>query len=92
LARAAASWVPLGKALRGQDVTREPLPGEVRLTPGHLDHSGEALAVRSAAQLVRHSVPLGLVFERVYQLPLDTFPSPWPDAPQLAAQASGGPA
>lgn len=88
--RGVPARVPLGKALRGLDVTREPLPGEVRLTPGHLDHSGEALAVRSAALLVRHGAPLGVVFERIYQLFLDTFPSPWPDVPQLAAQAAGG--
>ena len=75
----AASEVPLGRALRGFGVRREPL--EARLTPGASDAAGEEQVIYSAARLWLGG-PIALVTERVYRRFLTAFPGPWPESPR----------
>ena len=66
---------PLGRALRGLGVTREPL--RVRLTPGARDAEGAEQVIYSAARLWL-GAPVALVTERVYRSFLDALPQPQP--------------
>lgn len=70
----AARDVPLGRALRGYGVRREPL--EAAVTPGEHDAGGDEIVIRSAARLWL-SCPIALVTERVYAEFLDAHPGPW---------------
>jgi hypothetical protein len=65
------SGEPLGRALRGLGVTREPL--QVRLTPGARDAAGTEQVLYSAARLWLDT-PVALVTERVYLSFLETLP------------------
>jgi hypothetical protein len=66
--------VPLGRALAGLGVRREPL--EVLATPGQRDAAGREQVIWSAARLwLDH--PVALVTECFYQAFLDTYPAPW---------------
>lgn len=78
--------VPLGKALHGLGVIRE--PREVRLTPCYLDAAGEVQVMYSEALLRGPDGPVALVTERITQAFLDMFPGPWPAASSLAAGAT----
>ncbi len=83
----APTRVPLGRALQGLGVTRDPL--DVRLTPGVYDAAGEAQIILSEALLLnRAGRPIAFVTERVYQRFLDAFPGPWPDVPQPGSSAA----
>jgi hypothetical protein len=62
---------PLGRALRGLGVTREPLL--VRLTPGARDAAGAEQVLYSAARLWL-GAPVALVTERVYLSFLEALP------------------
>ena len=66
--------VPLGRALAGLGVRREPL--EVLATPGQLDAAGREQVVWSAARLWLDA-PIALVTECFFQEFLDAFPGPW---------------
>jgi hypothetical protein len=66
---------PLGRALRGLGVTREPL--RVRLTPGARDAAGAEQVICSAARLWL-GAPVALVTERVYFSFLDALPAQGP--------------
>jgi hypothetical protein len=63
--------VPLGRALSGLGVRREPL--DVVATPGEHDTAGYELILRSAARLWLDR-PIGIVTERVYAEFLHAFP------------------
>ena len=69
-----AGGVPLGRALGGLGVRREPL-GAVP-TPGERDAFGNELVIYSAARLWLGS-PIAVVTERVYAAFLDACPGPW---------------
>jgi hypothetical protein len=69
--------VPLGRALAGLRVSREPL--EVVPTPGKRDACGNELVIRSAARLWL-GCPIAIVTERVYREFLTTHPGPWTGA------------
>ena len=66
--------VPLGRALAGLGVRREPL--EVLATPGQLDAAGREQVVWSAARLWLDA-PVALVTECFYKEFLDAYPGPW---------------
>ncbi len=66
--------VPLGRALAGLSVRREPL--EVLATPGQRDDAGREQVVWSAARLWR-GAPIALVTECFFKEFLDAFPGPW---------------
>jgi hypothetical protein len=66
--------VPLGRALAGYGVRREPL--EVLATPGQLDAAGQEQVVWSAARLWLDT-PIALVTECFFKKFLDAFPGPW---------------
>jgi hypothetical protein len=66
--------VPLGRALGGLGVRREPL--EVVPTPGERDADGAELVISSAARLWLGG-PIAIVTERVYREFLACFPGPW---------------
>lgn len=68
---AVACDVPLGRALRGLGVRREPLALE--LTPGQLDADGDEQVIRSTARLWLGG-PVALVTEHFYAKFLGTFP------------------
>jgi hypothetical protein len=70
----AVPGVPLGRALGGLGVRREPL--EVVPTPGEHDADGNELVISSAARLWLGG-PIAIVTERVYRDFLACFPSPW---------------
>ena len=67
--------VPLGRALRGFGVRREPL--RVQRTDARLDASGQEQIIYSAARLWLGPGPIGLATERVYRRFVEAFPSPW---------------
>ncbi len=73
------SGAPLGRALRGLGVRREPL--EARLTPGLHDTTGEEQVIYSAARLWL-GAPIAVVTERVYRSFLAAFPRPWAPSPR----------
>jgi hypothetical protein len=75
----AGDEVPLGRALRGLGVRREPL--QARLTPGASDASGQEQVIHSAS-LLWLGGPVALVTERVYRSFLAAFPGPWPASPR----------
>ena len=66
--------VPLGRALAGLGVRREPL--EVLATPGQRDAAGREQVIWSAARLWLGR-PVALVTECFYQAFLGTYPGPW---------------
>jgi hypothetical protein len=66
--------VPLGRALGGLGVRREPL--EVVPTPGERDAGGNELVICSAARLWL-GCPIAIVTERIYQKFLAAYPGPW---------------
>jgi hypothetical protein len=66
--------VPLGRALAGLGVRREPL--EALATPGQRDTAGREQVIWSAARLWLRS-PVALVTECFYQEFLDAYPGPW---------------
>ena len=66
--------VPLGRALAGLGVRREPL--EVLATPGQFDAAGREQVAWSAARLWLDA-PVALVTESFYREFLDAFPGPW---------------
>jgi hypothetical protein len=66
--------VPLGRALAGLGVWREPL--EALPTPGQRDAAGREQAIWSVARLWL-GFPIALVTERFYQAFLDAHPGPW---------------
>jgi hypothetical protein len=66
--------VPLGRALAGLGVRREPL--EVLPTPGQRDAGGREQVIWSAARLWLRS-PVALVTECFYRQFLDAYPGPW---------------
>ena len=66
--------VPLGRALAGLGVRREPL--EVLATPGQRDADGREQVIWSAARLWLGR-PVALVTECFYQAFLGTYPGPW---------------
>ena len=68
------SGVPLGRALAGLGVRREPL--EALATPGQRDASGREQVIWSAARLWLDS-PVAVVTECFYQGFLDAYPGPW---------------
>jgi hypothetical protein len=70
----AAADVPLGRALSGLGVRREPL--EVVPTPGGRDVDGSELVISSAARLWL-GCPIAIVTERVHREFLACFPGPW---------------
>jgi hypothetical protein len=70
----AASEVPLGRALRGLGVRREPL--DVHLTPGRRDTHGDEQVIRATARLWL-GAPIAVVTEQVYLGLLTAFPGPW---------------
>jgi hypothetical protein len=65
---------PLGRALAGLGVRREPL--EALATPGQRDAAGREQVLWSAARLWLH-YPVALVTECFYQGFLDAYPGPW---------------
>jgi hypothetical protein len=69
-----AGGVPLGRALGGLGVRREPLG--VAPTPGERDAFGNELVIYSAARLWLGS-PIAVVTERVYGEFLAACPGPW---------------
>jgi hypothetical protein len=70
-----ARGVPLGRALRGLGVRREPL--QAVPTPAERDADGNALVICSTARLWL-GCPIAIVTERVYQVFLAAYPGPWP--------------
>jgi hypothetical protein len=66
--------VPLGRALAGLGVRREPL--EVLATPGQRDAGGNEQVIWSAARLWLGG-PIAIVTELVYRQFLDAYPGPW---------------
>jgi hypothetical protein len=70
----AACGVPLGRALAGLGVRREPL--EVVPTPGERDGGGNEMVVSSVARLWL-GCPVAVVTERVYREFLTAYPGPW---------------
>ena len=66
--------VPLGRALAGLGVRREPL--EALATPGQRDAAGREQVLWSAARLWLGG-PVALVTECFYQGLLDAYPGPW---------------
>lgn len=66
--------VPLGRALAGLGVRREPL--EALATPGQRDAFGREQVIWSAARLWLDS-PIAMVTECFYQEFLDAYPGPW---------------
>lgn len=66
--------VPLGRALGGLGVRREPL--DVELTAGERDEDGNEQVIRSTARLWLGG-PVALVTERIYTAFLGAFPGPW---------------
>lgn len=66
--------VPLGRALAGLGVRREPL--EVLRTPGQRDASGNEQVIWSAARLWL-GCPIAIVTELVYKDFLTAYPGPW---------------
>jgi len=75
----AAAQVPLGRALRGLGVRREPL--QARRTPGASDAAGQEQVIYSASRLWLGG-PVAVVTERVYRSFLAAFPGPWPASPR----------
>jgi chorismate-pyruvate lyase len=75
----AAAEVPLGRALRGLGVRREPL--QARRTPGASDAAGQEQVIYSASRLWLGG-PVAVVTERVYRSFLAAFPRPWPASPR----------
>jgi hypothetical protein len=73
-AATAADAVPLGRALAGLRVWREPL--EVLPTPGQRDVSGKEHVICSTARLWLGG-PIAIVTERIYQEFLTAYPGPW---------------
>jgi hypothetical protein len=71
----AADEVPLGRALRGLGVRREPV--RARLTPGRRDAEGNEQVICSTARLWLAGVPIAIVTERVHSSFLAAFPRPW---------------
>lgn len=69
--------VPLGRALAGFGVVREPI-GEVKRTDGRTDAAGNPQALYSSALLRLGSGILGVVTERINSAFLDAYPGPWP--------------
>jgi hypothetical protein len=74
----APAEVPLGRALRGLGVRREPL--QARRTPGASDAAGQEQVIYSASRLWLGG-PVAVVTERVYRSFLAAFPGPWPGSP-----------
>lgn len=74
-----AAEVPLGRALRGLGVRREPL--QARRTPGASDAAGQEQVIYSASRLWLGG-PVAVVTERVYRSFLAAFPGPWPASPR----------
>jgi hypothetical protein len=70
----AGAGVPLGRALAGLGVRREPL--EVLPTPGQRDASGKEQVIWSAARLWL-GCPIAVVTELVYKEFLNAYPGPW---------------
>lgn len=66
--------MPLGRALAGLGVRREPLGA--RATPGQRDAAGREQVLWSAARLWL-DYPVALVTECFYQEFLDAYPGPW---------------
>ena len=66
--------IPLGRALAGFGVRREPL--EALATPGQRDASGREQVIWSAARLWLDS-PVAVVTECFYKGFLDAYPGPW---------------
>jgi hypothetical protein len=66
--------IPLGRALAGLGVRREPL--EALATPGQRDASGREQVIWSAARLWLGR-PVAVVTECFYQGFLDAYPGPW---------------
>ena len=75
---APAGEVPLGRAVAGLGIYREPLM--VSLTPGRRDMRGREQVLCSIARLW-YDGPAGLVIERIYRALLDAHPGPWPGCP-----------
>ena len=73
-AAAGGGGVPLGRALAGLGVRREPL--EVLATPGQRDAGGREQVIWSAARLWLGG-PVALVTECFYREFLDAYPGPW---------------
>ncbi len=73
-AEAGGGGVPLGRALAGLGVRREPLT--VLATPGQRDAGGREQVLWSAARLWLGS-PVALVTECFYREFLDAYPGPW---------------
>jgi hypothetical protein len=78
-APSAPAEVPLGRALRGLGVRREPL--QARRTPGVSDAAGQEQVIYSASRLWLGG-PVAVVTERVYRSFLAAFPGPWPASPR----------
>jgi hypothetical protein len=72
----AAPDVPLGRALDGLYVRREPL--DVQPTPGQRDAAGREQVICSTARLWLGCYPIAIVTERVYREFLVAYPGPWP--------------
>ena len=72
------SGMPLGRALAGLGVRREPL--EVLATPDRRDADGRDQVLRSFARLWL-GCPVALVTERFYGGFLDAYPGPWAARP-----------
>jgi hypothetical protein len=70
----ADAGVPLGRALAGLGVRREPL--EVLPTPGQRDAGGKEQVIWSAARLWL-GCPIAVVTELVYKEFLTAYPGPW---------------
>lgn len=66
--------VPLGPALAGLGVRREPL--EARMTPGRRGPDGHEQIICSAARLWLGG-PVALIVERIYRGFLTAYPGPW---------------
>ena len=66
--------LPLGRALAGLGVRREPL--EALATPGQRDAFGREQVIWSAARLWLDS-PIAMVTECFYREFLDAYPGPW---------------
>jgi hypothetical protein len=80
----ADAGMPLGLALAGLGVRREPL--EALATPGQRDVSGREQVIWSAARLWLDS-PVAVVTECFYQGFLDAYPGPW-TMPSLATRTA----
>lgn len=77
--------VPLGRALAGLGVRREPL--KAMATPGRRDAAGWEQVIWSAARLWLDR-PIALVTERFYRGFLDAYPGPWTMPPPRARTVS----